>query len=286
MAQRGARVIKVENPLKPDRAKAMSPPLYADLNHLKEVISLNLLDQNDRSHFNQLLKQADGLIEAFRPEAKRRLGLDPETLHKVNSKLCIASLVGYPEDGPWKDRAGHDLNFAAVSGCASLFHEMPALPLADLFSAYEGALALTTAMDGVTRGAAGSRVVVSMSETLKNVQSCLVSEYLANQVLPQAGQTFFSGKFPCYRIYLTQDGRRVSVGAIEPKFWQKFCEILNLPHLTPEAYASGERGLEVIQEVQTAFSSRTWLQWAPLFEKGDCCVEAILDYSEVFKSGL
>jgi len=285
MAVKGARVIKVENPLRPDGAKDMGA-FYSDLNDLKEKVALNLMDSNDRTRFHELVKQADGLIEGFRPQAKKKLGLDEATLHQINPRLCIVSLVGYPEDGPWRDRAGHDLNFSAVTGCASLFHEMPALPLADLFSAYEGAFALTAALDAVARGAKGSRTVVSMSETLKDVQSCLVKDYQANQIVPRPGETLFSGKFPCYRIYTTADHRRVSVGAIEPKFWQKVCEILDVPHLIQEGYASGKRGAEVIAEVQAVFESKPWTQWSPLFDQADCCVEPILNYSEVYSGGI
>jgi alpha-methylacyl-CoA racemase len=281
LAQRGAKVVKIENPQKPDRARTMGQ-FYSDLNDCKEVISLDLTSPKDMSQFHELVKQAHGLIEGFRPQTKKKLGLDFETLHPINPKLCIVSLVGYPEDGPWKDRAGHDLNFAALTGCASLFHEMPALPLADYFCAYEGALSLTSAMDAVSRGGKGSRIVVSMFETLKGIQSGLVREYQASGIPPKPGETLFSGKFPCYRIYRTMDGRRVSVGAIEQKFWKKVCDILEQPRLATEGYASGEKGKEVTQLVQDAFASKTWAEWAPSFANADCCVEPILDYSEVY----
>ncbi len=285
LALRGARVIKVENPLRPDGAKAMGA-FYDDLNSRKEIVSLNLTDPQDIQEFHQLVRQADGLIEGFRPQAKKKLGLDEQTLLNVNPKLSILSLVGYPEDGPWRDRAGHDLNFSAVTGCASLFHEMPALPLADLFSAYEGAFALIAALDSVARGGPGSRVVISMSETLKGVQSNLVAEFRASGEVPQPGQTLFSGQFPCYRLYADSTGRKISVGAIEHKFWEKICLILGLPELSSEGYATGERGAEVVAKVQTTFQTKTWSDWAPAFENADCCVEPVLDYSEVFRHGV
>jgi alpha-methylacyl-CoA racemase len=285
LALKGARVIKVENPLRPDGAKTMGA-FYSDLNSLKEIISLNMTDPSDSALFHELVRKADGLIEGFRPQAKKKLGLDEETLLKINPKLCIASLVGYPEEGPWRDRAGHDLNFSAVTGCISLFQEMPALPLADLFSSYEGAFALTAAMDAVTRGGNGCRVVVSMSETLKCVQSSLIKEYQTSGVVPKPQDTLFSGKFPCYRIYTSSDGRRITVGAIEHKFWEKVCQIIGLPELTQEGYATGQRGIEVIQKVQNAFQSKSWTDWAPAFDSADCCVEPVLDYSEVYLRGV
>jgi crotonobetainyl-CoA:carnitine CoA-transferase CaiB-like acyl-CoA transferase len=285
LALRGARVIKIENPSYPDRAKTMGS-YYSDLNDLKEIVSLDLCHSEDIPKFHQWVRQADGLIEGFRPSTKKKLGLDAETLHRVNPKLSIVSLVGYPENGPWKDRAGHDLNFSAVTGCVSLFREMPALPLADLFSAFNGAFALTAAMDAVARGKPGTRVVVSMTDTLKTAQSNLIREYQDHGVVPSPEGNLFSGKFPCYRLYSAKDGRRIAVGAIEAKFWKKVCEILELPHLIAEGYASGSRGSDVIAEVQKSFAQKTWQEWASLFENADCCVEPVLDYSEVYPRGL
>jgi crotonobetainyl-CoA:carnitine CoA-transferase CaiB-like acyl-CoA transferase len=258
---------------------------YDDLNRDKEVIALNLTQSEDHARFAELVRKADGLIEGFRPKAKQKLGLDEKTLHRINPKICIASLVGFPEQGPWRDRAGHDLNFQALSGCLSLSKEMPPLPWADLFSAYEGAFRLATAMDAVARGAQGTRVVISMLEVIQAVQSTLVADFIQTKKIPRPGQTLFSGKYPCYRIYTAKDGKRVSVGAIERKFWEKVCEILKLPKLKDHGYAEGAQGKEAIQKIQTAFEKKPWSHWAPLFDAADCCVEPVLDYSEVYPNG-
>ena len=282
LAERGARVVKVENPIQPDGAKTIGS-LYKDLNELKEIRLLNLLDSKDTKSFHELVRNADGLIEAFRPSAKKKLGLDSQTLHSVNPRLSILSLVGYPEDGPDRDRAGHDLNFAAVTGCASLFREMPALPLADLFSAYNGAFALTAAMDSVSRGAApGARVVVSLSETLRQAQSPLIRDFRDRGAAPRPGETLFSGRYPCYRLYTAGDGRRVAFGAIEPKFWQRACAVLRVPHAAPHGMADGAPGAEAAAAVQRALGARPWAEWAPLFAAADCCVEPVREYHEIY----
>lgn len=285
LAEMGARVIKIENPFIPDGARAMGSG-YDHLNSCKERIELNLKDAKDRLTFYEWVAKADGLIEGFRPQAKLKLGLDEASLLRANPRLCITSLVGYPEEGPQKDRAGHDLNFSAVTGLVSLFNEMPALPMADLFSAYSGAFAMAAALDAVARGSAGRRMVISMTETLKNVQGLMIRDYQDSGHLPSAGQTLFSGKFPCYRIYSALDGRRIAVGAIEPKFWEKVCNLLGLHHLVGEGFATDQKGQAVIQEVQKVFGSRNWQDWRPLFENADCCVEPVLDYSEVYTSDI
>ncbi len=282
LAKQGARVLKIENPNRPDPARKMVP-FYKDLNSCKELVLIDTLTADGRAEFARLVQKADGLIEGFRPQAKKKLGFDEASLHAINPKLCIASIVGYPEDGPWRDRAGHDLNFSAVTGCVSLFNEMPSLPLADLFAAYQAALSLSSAIAGVARGAArGTRSVVSMSETLKDIQGGLIEEFRMSGVSPGPEGTLFSGRFPCYRLYQAKDGRRISVGAIEHKFWEKVCSILQLPEVLEEGYATGEKGLQTVAKIQARFESQNWSHWAPLFDSADCCVEPVLNYQEVY----
>jgi crotonobetainyl-CoA:carnitine CoA-transferase CaiB-like acyl-CoA transferase len=281
LADRGARVLKIENPDRPDPARGMGAA-YADLNEHKELVWLNLTRDEDRAKFRALTAAADGLIEGFRPVAKKKLGLDEPSLHAVNPKLCIASLVGYPEDGPWRDRAGHDLNFQAVSGVLTMFNEIPGLPLADLFAAYNGALAMAALLDQAARTGRGARIAVSMSETLTEVQSLWIREFREHGREPRHGTTLMSGKYPCYRIYHARDGRPVAVGAVEDKFWRKTCEILGVTELAPKGYATGEEGRDVAARIQAAFAARDWAEWAPLFDAADCCVEPVRSYLEVY----
>ena len=174
------------------------------------------------------------------------------------------------------------MNFEALTGFLSLFEELPGLPLADLFGAYEGAFALTAAMDAVARGEAGQGSPVCLSDTLKEVQSSAVAVYRATGEVPRPGKTLFSGQFPCYRIYVAGCGRRVTVGAIEPKFWEQTCQILGIPELISHGYATNREGAEVIARVQSALAAQPWSHWAPLFDKAECCVEPVLEYPEVF----
>lgn len=281
LQQKGARVIKIENPDRPDPARTLGTAFYEDLNGKKELVWLNLTRPEDKARFAELVREADGLIEGFRPAAKKKLGLDQESLHALNPKLCIASLIGYPEDGPWRDRAGHDLNFQAVTGCLSLFNEIPGLPLADLFASYEAAFSMASLLDQAARTGRGGRLAISMSEALFNMQGMFIHEFRVTGAVPRHGETLFSGKFPCYSVYTAADGRKFSVGAIESKFWQKVCEILCLPELAQKGYAEGQTGQETIQAVQKAFASQPGDYWRERFSREDCCVEPVLDYSEL-----
>lgn len=284
LASLGARVIKVEHPIKPDPALLLaSGAYYRDLNEKKEIIKLDLESPKDRVEFERLLAQADGLIEAFRPAVKKRMGLEADRLHAINPRLCIASLCGYPENGPWADRAGHNLNFEAATGCLSLFKEMPPLPLADVFGAQQAALELVAALFGVRTGAhLGTRLTVSLADSLLDLQSATIREFKDTGHVPTPGSNLFSGLFPCYRIYRTRDGKRVAMGAIEEKFWSKAIALLGLPHLMSARLETGAAGASAIAELQRAFESRDWAQWQPLFENADCCVEVEKTYTELF----
>ncbi|MCC7441380.1 MAG: CoA transferase [Bdellovibrionales bacterium] len=277
----GAEVVKVEHPSRPDGSLAMGNA-YEYLNHGKRIEKLDLAVPAERARFDQLARGAHGLIEGFRPNAKEKLGLTEERLHGINPRLCVASLVGYPEDGPWRDRAGHNLNFEAVTGLLSMFREIPALPLADLFAAYGAALALAASMDQAERTGRGSRSVIAMSEALKDVQGLWIHEYRRSGHVPSPGATLMSGLYPCYRIYVAGCGRRVSVGAIEAKFWKKLCAVLGIPDRIPHGMSLGAEGERTAEAVQRALGSRPWKTWEPLFEAADCCVEAAVEYPEIY----
>lgn len=281
LAERGARVLKVENPDRPDPAREMGAGYYDDLNSLKELVWLNITQPEGRARFHELVRQADGLIEAYRPQAKAKLGLDAATLHAVNPRLAIVSLVGYPEDGPRREHAGHDLNFQAATGALQLGREMPALPLADLLGGYSGALAMLSEIDAVQRGQPGRRVVVSLSEAIRHAQSKLFSEFRITRQEPVFGETLMTGKYPCYRIYRAGDGRRVAVGAIEAKFWEKTCQILGVPELASKRLSTGPEAEATAARIQAALGSTPWSHWAPLFAEADCCVDPVLTYAEV-----
>jgi alpha-methylacyl-CoA racemase len=283
--QQGARVIKIENPNRPDPARLMGA-FYQDLNGMKELRSIDITSSAGREEFQSLVKQAHGLIEGYRPETKLKLGLDEASLLKINPTLIIGSIVGFPEVGPWRNRAGHDINFQATSGLLSLSHEMPPLPWADLFASYQAALSISALLCSQNKMSSGRRVAVSMTESLIEIQSLLFAQYQQDQRLPTHGSNLFSGGFPCYRIYQTQDQKRLAVGCIEPKFWSKFCDAVfsNTPEKTAALegqFAKLDEADRISNLVQSKLFNRTLQDWLQIFDPLDCCVEPVLDYSEI-----
>lgn len=286
LAQNGCEVIKVESSKRPDPARLMgSGAYYRDLNSMKRLADLDLsapVDSRDRMEFNRLLLQADGLVEAYRPETKIKLGLTQERLHSINPRLVIVSITGYPESSPLTNRPAHDLNFQALSGSLSMSRDMPALPLADLVGAYDGALAMLSAIQEARSTGRGKRVVISLLEAMKNAQSKWVAEYRDTGAPPRHGETLVTGKYPCYRIYQARCGRRIAVGAIEAKYWNRLVAIIGLPELVDLGMSSGAQGEEVARKLALALESKTWEEWSTLIGNADCCVDPVLDYPEIY----
>jgi len=280
LADQGARVIKIENPNKPDPARSMGI-FHRVLNAKKEILWLDITSPTDRPEFENWVRKAHGLIEGYRPAAKKRFGLDPETLHQVNPLLCISSIIGWDSDSGRGQKAGHDLNFQASTGLLSLSNEMPPLPWADLLGAWQAALNMASALVIQADQGRGVALSASMARVLDEAQELLKQQYREDGKLPLHGSNLFSGLFPCYRIYRAQCGRRIAVGAIEEKFWIKVCNLLEVLDCIPHRMAVGEQGKRTCEQIQSAFLKRSWAEWASAFEEADCCVEPILDYSEI-----
>jgi alpha-methylacyl-CoA racemase len=279
LVDRGARVIKVEHPVKGDPAKELGH-YYDFLNSEKEVVGLDLTQEDDWKRFRELVEGADGLIEGYRVATKRKLKLTAEFLHPINPKLVIASISGFPLESPRANTPTHNLNIEALTGVLSMSGSIPPLPLADLFSSYTAALEICAGMDCALRTGKGSAVNISLSGAVMEAQGKFIHEYQTSGVKPAPEKTLALGRFPCYRIYSTKDRRRLSVAPIELKYWTTFCRIIGLPNLVDQRFSEDAN---VIDQVQSAVSSKNWSEWEPTFKKAKCCVEPVLDYQQVLE---
>lgn len=281
LADRGATVIKFENPKFPDPTREF-PARYQYYNDKKQLIQLDLSNPTDYQSFILWVKKADALIEGYRPKTKVKLGLTPERLHQINPNLVILSLSGYSKDSPYIDRAGHDINFEALCGTLSLFNEMPALPLGQMALSYLGAIEILSQLANPSRP---KKVIeLSVTQALMDLQGSLIAEYTQTGSLPKPGKTLYSGFYPCYRIYQAQCKTRIAVGAIEPKFWTTLCDALMLPELAGLGLTTQEpTRTEIIEKIAIAFASKPWKEWEQLFLEKDCCVEPVLEFDHAMK---
>ena len=291
LADRGADVIKVEEPGTGDYMRWL-PPLvdgqgvvFNSINRNKRAITLNLKSEAGRELFKRLAATADVVVEGNRPGVMDRLGIGWEVLHAIRPGLVLCSITGYGQDGPFAQRAGHDLNYMATAGALSLNAapgESPhplGVQVADIGAGGAGAAAaILAALLAVARGAEGRHLDVSMLDGALSWLAMPLAEAVGGGEEPLPGRTRLTGRYPCYRVYRCADGRHLSVGALEPKFWQALVEAIGRPDLldrhldaSPAAHA----------ELEAVFATRARDEWAELLDGLDVCVEPVLEVGEV-----
>ncbi len=290
----GATVTKIEPPY-PGDYSALWPPLagsvsamYAAVNRGKKILSLNLKDDADRQRFYDLVRDSDVVVEGFRPGVIAKLGIGYQKLREVNPRIILCSISGYGQDGPYALRAGHDLNYQALAGVLSISASEssgptnPQLQVADTAAgSYAAAMLIVAALFERNTTQVGRHLDVSMSEQLLPLMTTSYAVADAQSQDPQCDQELLSGGAPSYRIFRTKDGRSISVGALEPKFWQAVVIVLDLPELATVNHLVSEESARVTAILSRAFASRTLDDWVERFAQVDACVEPILNFSEV-----
>jgi crotonobetainyl-CoA:carnitine CoA-transferase CaiB-like acyl-CoA transferase len=295
LADFGADVIKVEDTGGGDYMRWMPPlvdeysAMFHPLNRNKRSLAIDLKNPLGREAFLRLAATADVVVESFRPGVMDRLGIGIAALHSVNPRLVLCSVTGYGQDGPFRDRAGHDLNYAAVAGVLLLGESaangppMPGLQVGDLGGgAMDAALAIMIALHHATRTGQGQHCDVSMVDGLISWAGVHASQLFATGEPPAPGAGMLTGRYPCYRIYSCADGF-LSVGALEPKFWREFVEVIGLPELAGNGLLDGDDGRRTVAAVEALLRTRTRAEWTQTLAGHDVCVEPVLDVGETFE---
>ncbi|MBX3420337.1 MAG: CoA transferase [Pirellulaceae bacterium] len=288
----GAQVTKVEPPFPGDTMSLWPPKVgsvsasYMALNRGKEVVSLNLKDTTDRERFLELVRGADVVVEGFRPGVMDRLGFGYQQLCKLDPRIILCSITGYGQSGPYSQRAGHDLGYQAMAGVLSLTGgEQPSVPqlqVADTAAgSYATVMLILAALIERQQSGHGRHIDVSMSEQLLPLMTAAYAMAGALGKDPRRDGELLTGGAPCYRIYRTSDGHHVTLGALEPKFWQKAVRQLGLPELAMSPYHGGAGADAVIQQLTELFASKTREEWITIFGSSDACFEPVLSLAEV-----
>ncbi|HYL71346.1 MAG TPA: CaiB/BaiF CoA-transferase family protein [Candidatus Dormibacteraeota bacterium] len=294
LADLGADVIKVEDTDSGDYLRWMPPlageysAMFHPLNRNKRSVALNLKTPAGRDAFLRLLDTADVVLESFRPGVMDRLQLGWDVLHARNPRVVLCSISGYGQDGPYRDRAGHDLNYAAIAGVLSLGGSasgepaMPGLQVGDLGAgALHAAVAILAALHQRTSTGEGQHCDIAMLDGLVSWLAPHAALFFADGTVPAANTLTLNGRNPCYRLYACADGY-LSLGALEPKFWRAFVEAIGLPHLVDSGFADGDEAQRVVAEVESVLEGRTRAEWAALFSGADVCCEPLLHVDETF----
>ncbi len=290
----GASVVKVEEPRYGDPMRHLLPSADSEqnaffelLNRDKKSLTLNLKSPEGKAIFRDLARGADVVLEGFRPGVMQRLGLDYEALAETNPSLIYASISGYGQDGPYRSRAGHDLGYLAVAGLLGLTGlrdgppVAPGIPVADLFAALWTALGVVTALVERERTGHGRCLDISLLDSVSTLMALPLVEWWTAGCIPQRGSMLLSGRQACYNVYQTADDGYMALAAIEPHFWQAFCEAVERPDWQPRQYYEDQSGL--VEEVAALFRSRPRAHWQALFTEFDCCCEPVLALDEAFE---
>ena len=261
----GARVVRVEAPAG-DPMRWTAPAWEVALNAGKESVVVDL--KTEREFAQGLLARADVVLEGFRPGVAARLGLGPDD---VPETVVYCSITGFGE-GRHASRAGHDLNYLGWAGAlADTAPGLPPVQPADLAGGSYGALTeVLAALVERARTGRGRRIVISMTHGSHR----LVSHRLGGEPFPR----MLTGGLACYRIYATADGRFLTVGALEPKFWSRLCEVVGLPTLGDRQYDDDQEA--VAAELAAVLATRALDEWLRLFDREDVCAGPVWTLEE------
>ncbi|MGW6456253.1 CaiB/BaiF CoA transferase family protein [Streptomyces sp. NPDC055078] len=290
LAALGAEVIKVETVDGGDPMRQMEPRIGAHssaewmLTRGRKSVALDLKTPEGLDACLRLAAACDVVVDGFRPGVAERLGLGHADLTRVNPALVFVRLTGYGAYGEDSRAAGHDLNYVASTG---LLHPGPeaggtpaplAVPVADLAGATTAAVGLLAALLRAARTGEGSCVEVAMRDVVMSWLSNSIGEYWARgQVRPVADGPL-GGGLPCYRVYVCADGRWLAVAALEPKFWQAFCSVIDRPDLVGRGHDP-----HAVAEVERALRRHSLDDWCEAFRDVDACVTPVVDVAEALE---
>lgn len=294
LADLGAAIIKVEPP-EGDPTRPLGP-LFDALHHGKEIRRIDFRQPADLDRLREWLVDAEAMVDSFRPGILQSLGLDFDSLKAINPKLVMVSITGYGQHGAWAQRAGHDLNFMAMSGALDQMRA-PTGELAlsnvqwgDMAGGSSMAcIAILAAVFGAQRRGEGRHIDVSMTHgvhahlVLPKATSALLAPVLGRA--PRAGEDLLNGGLPCYNLYATADGRHLAVGALEFKFWKTTCEVFERPDWIERHWQRGQtpgspENAALRADVAALIASRTLAYWTERFEPADACVTPVLTLEE------
>ena len=294
LADMGADVIKVEDPSAGDYMRRL-PPLRGDMggrflavNRNKRSVVLDLKTERGREAFLRMVERADAVVESFRPGVLDRLGIGYETLRARNAGVVLCSISGYGQSGPYRARAGHDLNYLALAGVLAMGGEaggapaMPGAQIADLAGgALWGATSLCAALVARHRTGEGAHLDVSMTDGALALLAAELGSGAAAGRAPSRGKDALSGGLASYGLYETSDGRYLSVAALEPKFWTAFNRAIGRDSQLSDLDPNPEIQARVKAEVGDILRTRTRDEWAEILSDADCCCEPVLEPEEL-----
>ena len=290
LADLGAEVIKIETPGAGDYSRMIPTDLGGDgtfqaVNRNKKSVALNYRNARGLQVLLRLASAVDVVVEGFRPGAAARWGLGYEAIRQVSPSVVYCSLSGYGQNGPYAERAGHDLNYQALGGLLALNGAAggPPLPtgvqIADLAGGMLAAIAILGALFGRQQTGQGAYLDVSMLDAVVSWLAPVAGAlFLQSGQNPARGGTPLTGSLPSYSVYATADGKYLAMSALEPHFWTAFCNALGREDLFRRQFDAS-----LIHELAALFAQRTRAEWLALLGPADVCLEPVYGVDEVLQ---
>ena len=299
MADMGAEVIKIEDPENPDYVRNFPPYLndesanYLAFNRSKKSLSLDFKSEEGRQIFLELVKTADIVVEQFRPKFLDNFGIGYEAAKKVNPKIIYVSITGYGQSGPYANLAGHDLNYTSIAGVLGVTGNNPdevptvtGVQMADIAGgSYMCVIASLSAIYARNQTGIGQQVDVSMTDCVMPLLTAIyplnISENSEDDFLKR-GQFPLSGGLPNYGVYKASDAKYIALGTLEPKFWNKFCLLVEKPDWSDFNSPKNEIELKNFKnEILELIASQSRNYWVELGIKNDILISPINDLNEL-----
>jgi crotonobetainyl-CoA:carnitine CoA-transferase CaiB-like acyl-CoA transferase len=287
LADHGARVIAIED------KRFLADGLFFNLiNRNKEHMALNLKTDEGKEIFFRLVQEADVVLEGFRPGVVDRLGVDYDAVRKINPRIVYCSISGYGQNGAYRDRVGHDVNYLSFAGVLNLIGEqdrppsIPGVQIADIAGGgMNAAVGILLALFSREKTGRGQYIDISMTDGMVGLLPLVLFFSQLNGQEPRRADGFLSHRYACYNTYETADGRYLSIGAVEYRFWQKLCEVLEVPQYAALQYDDQHRR-EILEFMRTTFKKKTLDEWEACLGDRDICWGRVQSLTEVLNDPL
>lgn len=292
----GADVVVVEPPPSARPAMALGAlarsgdeeraAAYNVMGRNKRSIILNLRDEAARRIFYRMAETADVVLEGFRPGVVQRLGVDYDTIARINPRIVYCSLSGYGQTGPYRDLVGHDINYISIGGALGMIGwpgQPPAIPM-NLLADFAGgglhaAFAILAALIARERTGRGQYVDVAMSDGVLYLLASLVGGYFGTGSVPTPGGTVLNGAVPHYNVYQCKDGGWISLGSLETHFFANLCKVMGREDFIPHQYDSAKRQ-EIFDHFRQQFLTKTRDEWFEILKQTDICAAPVYALDE------
>ncbi len=295
MADMGADVIKVEQPGKGDRCR-YGPTMYKGVgarhlvrNRNKKSVTLNLKDKRAQEIFYKMAEHSDVIQEGFRPGVVKRLGIDYESIKKINPRIVYMSISGYGQDGPYVEVVGHDICYLGMGGLLNMmglpFQDQIVLPgvnVADLATGSNGVVALLAALLARGRTGKGQYIDLALTDTVASwLSSSFLGDYNVEKKSPTRDKESLCGAFPFFNAYQCKDGKWIAIGVSEPWFWENLCKLMGRPDFIAHQDDAGPKRDEIFAYMKGWFMTKTRDEWFEFLKDKDTTVGKVLDIGEV-----